>query len=214
MAFKKSRFLLLAATAGVAAAGAYAYIEYRKSRLQDEAARLWQLLGLRPGARIGEVGAGSGEMAVVMAQRAGPHGHVYATEIEAGKLRKLERKQEKVANLKVVASTPHDCNLPANSCDAIYVRAAYHHFTDPAAMNASVMRALRPGGTLAVIDFPPHFLLSLFPPKGIPEDRGGHGIPPAILAEEMRQAGFDPVQSVSDWPGRCYCVAVQKPIAA
>jgi SAM-dependent methyltransferase len=58
--------------------------------------------------------------------------------------------------------------LPSGSCDAIFMRGVYHHFTAPQQMNGSLFRALRPGGTLAVIDFPPRLLLWLCTPKGIP----------------------------------------------
>ncbi len=212
---RAGKFLFLAATAGVTFAGAYAYIEYRKARLAQEAARLWDLLGLRPGARVGDIGAGTGEVAAHMAQQLGDAGRVYAVEVDGGKLRALRRRQGKLGynNLEVVEGSSRACNLAAGSCDSIYLRGAYHHFTDPDAMNASLFRALRPGGTLALIEFPPRLLLSLWTPKGIPDNRGGHGIRREMVIHELERAGFDPVRTISDWPGQRYCVVMQKPIA-
>jgi SAM-dependent methyltransferase len=94
------------------------------------------------------------------------------------------------------------------------MRGVYHHLTDPAAMDASLLRALRPGGTLAVIDFAPRLLLAPWTPKGIPSDRGGHGIRHELTTAELEQAGFDAVRTFESWPGGCYCVLFQKPIAA
>lgn len=209
------KILGIAATAGVAAAGAYAYVQYRKEQLDAEAARLWDVLALKPGARVGDIGAGVGNMAVRIASRAGENGRVFAAEVDERRLRKLRlrKDKDKLDNIDVVVASPDDCNLPASLCDALFLRGAYHHLTNPAAMNQSLMRALRPGGTLAVIDFPPRFWLKPCTPKGIPKDRGGHGIPRALAERELEKAGFEPVRVIAEWDGDRYCIVVQKPIA-
>ena len=46
-------------------------------------------------------------------------------------------------------------NLPPACCDAIFMRDVYHHITEPEAFNKSLAASLKPGGRLAVIDFPP-----------------------------------------------------------
>ncbi|MGH9522110.1 MAG: class I SAM-dependent methyltransferase [Terriglobales bacterium] len=209
------KILGIAATAGVAAAGAYAYVQYRKAQLDAEAARLWEVLELKPGARVGDVGAGVGNMAVRIAGRAGASGRVFAAEINERRLRKLRLRKQKqeLMNIEIVTAAADDCNLPAGVCDAVFLRGAYHHLTNPAAMNASLMRALRPGGALAVIDFPPRLLLKPFTPKGIPSDRGGHGIRREMAERELEAAGFEPVRAIADWDGDRYCIVVQKPIS-
>ncbi|HLH08763.1 MAG TPA: methyltransferase domain-containing protein [Terriglobales bacterium] len=206
---------LLPIVAGVAA-GAFIARQYKKKALAEEADLLWSLLGLRPGARVGEVGAGTGSMTEQIAARLKTPGHLFATEIDDKRLRQLVKKkvQQDWRNVTVEASHAFDCRIPANSCDAIYMRAVYHHFTDPAQMNGSIFRALRPGGTLAVVDFTPRWWLAPCMPKGIPANRGGHGIPSAILAEELEQVGFEQVRSIANWPGRKFCLLFQKPIAS
>jgi SAM-dependent methyltransferase len=211
-----SKLLLLAAPAGFAVGAAYAYMEYRRQRIEQEAARLWDLLALKPGSRIGDVSAGGGDIAALMTSRTGPAGRVYAVEADAAKLRRLQRRKLKAGwnNVEVIAASPDSCNLPEESCDAVYMRGAYHHLTDPAAMDASLLRALRPGGSLAIIDFAPRLLLAPWTPKGIPSSRGGHGIRRELTTEELARAGFDAVRTFENWPGGCYCVLFQKPIAA
>jgi ubiquinone/menaquinone biosynthesis C-methylase UbiE len=208
--------LLAAAPAGLAAAGAYAYTEYRKQQLEHEAARLWELLALRPGSRIADVGAGVGNLTSLLAKRVGPAGRVFAVEIDRARLRKLQKRKQKAVweNVDVIDASPDNCNLPENVCDAVFMRGVYHHLTDPARMDAGLLRALRPGGTLAVIDFPPRLLLAPWTPKGIPPNRGGHGIRRMLMTEELERAGFDAVRTLEKWPGGYYCVLFQKPIAA
>ncbi|MGZ4820326.1 MAG: hypothetical protein ACXVZM_01890, partial [Terriglobales bacterium] len=68
---KLAKLLLLAAPAGAVAVGAITYYEYRKQRLEQEAERLWELLALKPGSRVGDVGAGTGDITALIAARIG-----------------------------------------------------------------------------------------------------------------------------------------------
>jgi predicted methyltransferase len=87
----------------------------------------------------------------------------------------------------------------------------YHHFGDPPAMNASLLKSLKPGGRLAVIDFTPP------PPPGgeNPPGRRGednhHGITLATLEKELRAAGFDIVSS--DEKNRGVTLVARRPLS-
>ena len=109
-------------------------------------------------------------------------------------------------NVTVVEGSVDGANLPEACCDAIYMRRVYHHFTAPQEMNASLQRAVRPGGRLAVIDFTAEdaiFFVRWFMglPEGVPENRGGHGVPVRIVSEELAEAGFEQERAIADWAG-------------
>ena len=74
---------------------------------------------------------------------------------------------------------------------------------------------MKPGGRLAVIDFEPDPGSPL--PKGVPENRGGHGIRPSLLIAEVTASGLRHVRTIARWPpdGRnpIYLVLFQKPEA-
>ena len=183
-------------------------------RAPRETEKLAQILDWNPGRDIGEVGAGHGDMAVEAARRVGPAGHVFATEIDPKRLAAIRKRttDRRLTNLTVIESGLADCRLPVNCCDAVFMRNVYHHFTSPAEMDTSLKRALRPQGLLAIADFPPIRLLTFFfPVKGVPQNRGGHGIPLTVLIEELTAAGFQHVDTVKDWPGFGYCALFQKP---
>ncbi len=57
---------------------------------QAESARLAPLLKWHAGSVVAEIGAGAGEMMLDAAGRVGPTGHIYATEVDAGKLAHLK----------------------------------------------------------------------------------------------------------------------------
>jgi SAM-dependent methyltransferase len=183
-----------------------------------EAARLFDVLELRPGMVVADVGAGGGEMSAEMASRIGPSGRVYATDISADSLRTLRALALKtpLGNVTVVEGADLATQLPDACCDAVFIRNVYHHFHDPSAMNRSLVAALKPGGRLAIIDFEPAAGSAL--PEGVPANRGGHGIRAPLVIEELTAAGFSAPRTIMDWPDgqppvfqRGFLVLMRKP---
>jgi len=176
----------------------------------DEIQRLAALMDWKPGTVVADIGAGDGTYSFPAAQQVGPSGKVFATEIDAKKLDELraEVKSRNLQNMIVVESAAAETNLPPACCDAIFLRRVYHHLTKPAEFDASLLRSLKPGGRLAIIDFPARS--GLGPVEGVPANRGGHGIPEKIVIEELTAAGLHLEKSVDDWPHDSYCVLFVK----
>jgi ubiquinone/menaquinone biosynthesis C-methylase UbiE len=180
-----------------------------------EVPRLVELLELKPGMTVADVGAGFGAWTVRFAREVGPSGHVYATDVGAAQVKALRDipERERLKHVTVIEGAVDSTNLPPACCDAILVRDAYHHFTQPEAMVRSLAASLKPGGRLAVIDFPPRPGSEV--PAGVPADRGGHGIPPDVIEREVR-AELEHVRTISDWspesqPASLFLVVFRKP---
>jgi SAM-dependent methyltransferase len=156
---------------------------------------------------VADVGAGKGGLTFALAKELGQKGRVFSTEIDPGRLRRLREAvvAARLDNVTVVEARSSETGLPPNCCDAIVLRRVYHHLTDPAGINASLLHSLRPGGVLAVIDFPPPFFLS----------RGEFGVPAKAVVSEVTGSGFKLLRLIDDWPGRgplgSYCVVFRKP---
>jgi len=122
--------------------------------------------------------------------------------------------KEGAQNIIPVAGKEHDTELPPGCCDAIFLREVYHHLTDPLGMDRSLYRAMRPGARLAIIDFEPNQLPGQAAPPGVPANRGGHGVPKRIVAEELIRTGFVLIKTL-EWPIsgviRHYCILFIKP---
>ena len=183
---------------------------------ESEIDHLVRILELKSGSSVADVGAGSGEISLAIAKRVGPRGKVYSTEINPkllDKIRSLVQK-EGAQNIIPVAGKEHDTELPPGCCDAIFLREVYHHLTDPLGMDRSLYRAIRPGGRLAIIDFEPNQLPGQPVPPGVPANRGGHGVPQKIVAEELTHTGFVLIETL-EWPIsgviRHYCILFMKP---
>jgi predicted methyltransferase len=180
-----------------------------------EVPRLMQLLELKPGMTVADVGAGFGAWTMRLSRALGPSGRVYASDIGADQLAALRAsvEREKLTNVTVVAGAPGSTNLPAACCDAILVRDAYHHFTQPEDLVRSLAASLKPGGRLAVIDFPPRPKTEV--PAGVPANRLGHGVPPEVVAKEVG-AALTHVRTTPDWapdsqPANLFLVLFRKP---
>jgi ubiquinone/menaquinone biosynthesis C-methylase UbiE len=159
------------------------------------------------------VGAGDGTFAIALARRVGPSGQVYATELDDERLTDLRQAATEalLSNVTVVEGGVSTTNLPEACCDALFSRFVYHHLTDPAAINADIFRALRPGGRLVIIDFEPGGLMDWI---GWPETagrRGGHGTPKGTVMQEVTQAGFQWLRGPESWRGRTYAVLFRRP---
>ena len=167
----------------------------------DEAERLTRVLSIGSTATIAEVGAGRGELSVEMAKRL-PDGRVFSTEIDRARIRDIEDAVTKAGlrNVTVVEAGARDSNLAEGCCDAVYMREVYHHFEDGAAMTATIHRALRPGGLMAVIDYPE---------RG-PSGGNCHCIAKKALIEQVSTQGFEVVEDQDRWSGIRYLVVFRK----
>lgn len=181
-----------------------------RASTSDEIAKLATLMGWKPGTAVADIGAGDGKYSFAAAGVVGPSGKVFATEIDKEKLAKLraDAKERKLGNVEIVESGDAQTNLPPSCCDAIFLRRVYHHITKPLEFDASMLLSLKPGGKLAIIDFPPHPEYGKV--KGVPKDREEHGIEQKILIEEVTKAGFQLDRVVDDWPTSDYCVVFVK----
>jgi len=201
--------LVAAVVIGAAFAGTFLLLR-ANADAADEIKRLSALMEWKPGTIVADIGAGDGSYAFAAAQLVGGSGKVFATEIDQAKLASLRSEATKrhLTNVIILESKEAETNLPAECCDAIFLRRVYHHLTKPAAFDAALLRSLKPGGRLAIIDFPPRS--GLEPVEGVPANRGGHGIPQKVVIDELISAGLLLVKTVNDWPADDYCVLFVK----
>jgi len=145
-----------------------------------------------------------------VAEKIGPTGRVYATELDQEKLKNLreEVSKRKLYNVILVEGATDDTNLPSSCCDAIFLRHVYHHLTQPQDFDRNLVRSLKPGAQLAVIDFPPSPNSELV--EGVPKNRGGHGIPEKVMVDELTSTGLQVEKIIDDWSKHDYCVIFVK----
>jgi ubiquinone/menaquinone biosynthesis C-methylase UbiE len=165
----------------------------------DEADRIAEVLGVRPGMSVGDVRAGTGRWSVDLARRVGEGGTVYATPGPNPVHEIYETVAEAgVDNVTVIVRTPGDApRLPLECCDAILLRFVYRSFEDRSRIAESMSRNLKPGGTLAVIDW--H--------AGTP---GRDAVAKETALAELTGAGIELVEIIEEWAPHVYCLVFRR----
>ncbi len=198
----------------LAGLGSWGLSWYETQQTVDEAGRLYDVLHLAPNSRVADVGAGDGRFTVELARRHLTDGYMYATEIDLGRLAEVNAavRWAGVNDVTILESRTTDTGLPPACCDAVFLRTVYHHLTRPDAIAADLFSAVRAGGRLAVIDFPPSGWRSVLSPvDGVPDDRTGHGISAEVVVSELTAAGFLLEERIDDWGAGHYCLVFRRP---
>jgi SAM-dependent methyltransferase len=148
----------------------------RDKKLQID--RVMNLLGVRAGKSVADIGAGSGWFTVRAARRVGPDGTVFAEDInpEAVKYIGERAKRERLGNIRTLLGTPDDARLPAGSVDAVLLLKVYHEIARPVPFMRALRASLRPAARVGIIDR-----------NGNGED---HGLDRAVVEKEMAEAGY------------------------
>ena|SRR5918996_1824240 len=169
---------------------AYSSEETRDRR--GEAERVMNRLGLQPGIRVADIGAGDGYYTVRVARRLGSAGTVYAVDIKAEYLRRLEArlKREGVSGVTLVHGEPRDPKLPPAAIDVAILSHMYHEVENPYEFLYRLRPALGAGARVAIID--------------VDKPTQNHGTPPGLLRCELAAVGYHQIDFVSLAPAEGY----------
>jgi predicted methyltransferase len=148
----------------------------RDKRLQID--RVMDLLQLKPGSVVADIGAGGGWFSVRAARRVAPNGHVIAEEINPKAVTAIQQRaqREHLGDIETILGTPDDPKLAPNSLDAALMLKVYHEIAHPPILLASLHAALKPGARFGIID-----------KNGNGAD---HGLNEPIVRAEVEHAGF------------------------
>lgn len=114
-------------------------------------------LNATTGSRIADLGAGEGWLTLRLARHVGPAGRVFAVDINSGALDRLAETmaRDSLRNVELVLGEPDDPRLPYGTLDGVVIVNAYHEMTSRVPLLAGILRALRPGGRLVIVDNTP-----------------------------------------------------------
>jgi SAM-dependent methyltransferase len=172
----------------------------------DQRQAILDVSGVKPGMAVADIGAGTGLFTRLFARAVGSAGRVYAVDIVPKFLAHIEAdaRRDGITNITTVLGKDRSAELPEGSVDLLFLCDSYHHFEYPRSMNASMWKALRPGGTLLLIDF------RRVPGKSaafvLEHVRAGQ----EVFTSELEAAGFQKVDE-ADLLKENYVVRFRKP---
>ena len=127
----------------------------RPSRIEEEMPdSVVENMNLNDDDVVADIGAGSGYFSFRIASKV-PNGKVLAVDIQPEMLALIEntKESEGVDNIEGILGKIDDPNLPPDSIDAAIMVDAYHEFAYPREMGEAIVRALKPGGRIALVEY-------------------------------------------------------------
>ncbi len=114
-----------------------------------------EALEITAGARVADVGSGTGLFVESMSAAVEDTGRLFAVDISPKFVEYIKNRVKKLGlkNVEVILSRKDSTELPETSVDVVFLCDTYHHFEFAEKMLASIGRALRQGGQLVVVDF-------------------------------------------------------------
>ncbi len=148
----------------------------RDKKLQVE--RVMDILGIKEGTHVADIGAGSGWFTVRAAKRVGNTGVVYAVDINPESITYINQRiqRDKIGNVHTILSNEDDPKLPQNSVDSVLLLKTYHEVAHPVLLLENLKKSLRSGAKIGVIDR-----------NGKGDD---HGVSRDVVIKEATQAGY------------------------
>ena len=175
---------------------------YSNEQARDEAReadRVMDRLGIGPGKRIADIGAGDGYYTVRVARRLGPSAIIYAEDVNAEYLQRLETrlKRERIQGVRTVLGLPGDPKLPPASVDVAILSHMYHEIENPYEFLYRLRPALSRGARIGIID--------------LDRPTQNHGTPPALLQCELAAVGYRQTDFLLLSPGEGYLAVFLPP---
>lgn len=142
-----------------------------------EVDQIIERLGLKPGDRVADVGAGAGYDALRLAERLGPRSLVIAEDVDKEPLAELAAaaRRKGLTNIRTVVGAAGDPRLP-RALDAVIMIHMYHEISDPFGLLAHVAADLKPSGRLGI--------------EELDRPTAAHGSPPTLLKCELAAMGY------------------------
>ncbi len=155
----------------------------------ERVADILAALGVRDGLYVADVGSADGFYTLRIARAVAPTGRAYGVDIRADALDRLRQRmlREKVANFDTIHGEPNDPKLPAGELDAVLIRNSYHEMPEFRGVLAGIMRGLKTGGILVIVE-PIHTERRHSPRE---EQVKEHEIAPELVEADLREAGFE-----------------------
>lgn len=130
------------------------WLERPSRETEEKPSRVVNALNLKPTDVVADIGAGTGYFSFRISPLV-PEGKVLAVDIQPEMLEIIDllKKERNITNVEPVLSGVRDLKLPASSVDLALMVDAYHEFAYPREIMEGIVRALKPGGRVVLVEY-------------------------------------------------------------
>jgi SAM-dependent methyltransferase len=166
-----------------------------------EAERVMNRLRILAGMRVVDIGAGDGYYTVRLARRLGRAMPIYAEDVKAEYVERLESrlKREGISGVTLIRGEPGDPKLPQAAIDVAILAHVYHEIENPYEFLYRLRPSLAPEARLAIVE--------------VDKATQDHGTPPALLRCELAAVGYREIDFMSLAPADGYLAVFVPPDA-
>ncbi len=145
--------------------------------------KVMDVLGVKPGMIIGEVGAGHGYFTFHLSRRVGDSGRIYANDIASRALASIRSKCETqgITNVETIVGEVEDPLLPMGILDMVFIVNAFHDLAKPVALLNNLVPSLKPDAPVVIIDRDPEKT----------RDPAGHFLTREEILEKIEESDFE-----------------------
>src|SRR6476646_6342112 len=143
-----------------------AWLERSSRSWEEQPQRVVEVLDLQPSDVVADIGAGTGYFSFRLSPLV-PDGKVLAVDVQPEMIEILNflKQENQASNVEPILGTVQDPHLPPDSVDLALMVDAYHEFEYPQEMMTALVRSLKPGGRVVLVEYRGENLL--IPIKGL-----------------------------------------------
>jgi tRNA A58 N-methylase Trm61 len=158
--------------------------QYTNVRDRDhQPEKVMDVMGVKPGMMIGEVGAGHGYFTFHLSRRVGESGKIYANDISSRALASIRQQCERegIHNIETILGDVEDPRLPMGMLDMVFIVNAFHDLAKPVELLDNLVPTLKPEASVVIIDRDPAKF----------RDYGRHFLTQEEVLEKIEESRFE-----------------------
>jgi len=168
---------------------------------EDRPEFVLEVMNLKPGDVVADIGAGTGYFSRRLARAVEPAGKVYAVDVRNQMLKLLREyaARDGITNIISILGSDTDPALPDGKISKMLLVDVYHEFQNPTAMLAALKRDLAPGGRVYLVE-------NRLEGKTAQHVRREHRMSVKDITSEWGAAGFRILERHDDLPTQHFFV--------